>query len=248
METKNKEYRIRLHHDSDARNPFEEGGAPYPIIYKLGYYVTDMSEGDIDNYIVNYLDDTALIANIKEVQTILQSDRLTENLLESETDDERAEYIREEINEFIGESLDNRAQFCSLFGILHYFGRSVGYSQGDVSDVLIVPTPEHAQACGYSIEDIELSSLKSTFDLFGHWAWSDVYIFEIEEKVNYTKIYEDGTKEQKHEWRQVDSCAGFFGPNYVENGMIDYINPEQYGWTREECLEILENTEIEYRY
>ena len=49
-----------------------------------------------------------------------------------------------------------------------------------------------------------------------------------------------------HDWEYVESCFGFYGSDWEENGMIEAIECEAYGWSKEEIKEILENAEIEY--
>lgn len=44
----------------------------------------------------------------------------------------------------------------------------------------------------------------------------------------------------------VDSCGGFYGSDFLENGMIDEIDPTVLGWTNEELVEELRTIEITY--
>lgn len=67
---------------------------------------------------------------------------------------------------------------------------------------------------------------------YNYYVEGDVYGFEIVD-----------------EWdNQVDSCWGFYGLDFLTNGMLDYINSENLGdITQEQLEELVENTEIEYR-
>jgi len=73
-----------------------------------------------------------------------------------------------------------------------------GYSQGDSVVGFLVATPEHAARCGFDLakpgHDIK-KSLEGDADLFGAWAFGDVYGYTLEDA--------DGD--------HLDSCWGFYG-------------------------------------
>lgn len=74
--------------------------------------------------------------------------------------------------------------------------------------------------------------LDAEVETYGYYVEGDVYGFRI--------VDEDDN--------EVDSCWGFYGLDFLTNGMLDYINSENLGdITQEQLEELVENTEIEYR-
>lgn len=72
--------------------------------------------------------------------------------------------------------------------------------------------------------------LKGNLETFDTWLRGEVYYFSIE----------DAETEET-----LDSCGGFYGSNYA-NDMVEHIDYEGYGYTKEEIIELIENTEISY--
>lgn len=77
--------------------------------------------------------------------------------------------------------------------------------------------------------DIE-EALKINLDTFNDWLQGNVYRFSIDDEETDDVL---------------DSCGGFYGDEYAED-MVDNINYGEYGYTREEMLQIIKNTEITY--
>ena len=44
----------------------------------------------------------------------------------------------------------------------------------------------------------------------------------------------------------IDSCYGFFGTDFANNGMLDYIDHNLLGVSEEEVIALLEEAEFEY--
>lgn len=74
------------------------------------------------------------------------------------------------------------------------------------------------------------SCLKAEIKELDTYLCGDVYGFIVEDENGET----------------IDSCWGFYGDNFLENGMLDYINHEDLDITHEELIELLKNTEVEY--
>lgn len=72
--------------------------------------------------------------------------------------------------------------------------------------------------------------LKGNLKTFDTWLRGEVYSFLIEDA-------ETG--------EVLDSCGGYYGNDYAEN-MADCINYGDYGYTREEIIQVIENTEVTY--
>lgn len=72
--------------------------------------------------------------------------------------------------------------------------------------------------------------LKSNLETFDTWLQGEVYYFAIEDAETDDLL---------------DSCGGFYGTDYA-NGMVEHINHEEYGYTKEEMVQFIKDTEISY--
>lgn len=241
------EFRIRLLHDNSPENPFEEWDDLPSLMYDSGRDGSgDFSNGEIDKYLCDYLTFNQIIRHQKKILDLLDYESLKIDVKNAENAEEKFDLIYNELEDFIGESLDNKIKFCEAFNILFYSGTARGYSQGDWADVFILPTPEFYKIAGIDPKKHKKEDLKNTFDLFQNWAFGDVYGFIIEEKKEFIKTYQDGSTERGYDWEHVDSSFGFYGTDWEENGMLEAIESEVQEWNKEEIKEILENAEIEY--
>lgn len=76
-----------------------------------------------------------------------------------------------------------------------------------------------------------LSIFRGEIETFDHYVRGDIYGFVIEDE----------------EGNPIDSCFGFYGENWEDNGLIDHIDLEELNLeTKEQLLELLKQTEIEY--
>lgn len=241
------EFRIRILHDNSPENPFEEWDGLPSLLYDSGRDGSgDFSKGEIDKYLCNYLNFNQIIRHQKKIIDLINSEYLYIDVKNAENAAEKYDIIYTELEEFIYESIDNKVKFCEAFKILHYSGTARGYSQGDWADVFILPTPSFYSLTGIDPKKHKKEDLKSTFDLFENWAFGDVYGFIVEEKKEFIKTYQDGSTESGHDWEFIDSCFGFYGSDWEENGMIEAIQSEVQEWSKEDIKEILQNAEIEY--
>ncbi len=72
--------------------------------------------------------------------------------------------------------------------------------------------------------------LNGNLETFDQWLRGEVYYFSIE----------DAETEEI-----LDSCGGFYGDDYAES-MVEYVNYEAYGYTKEEMIQLIKDTEITY--
>lgn len=75
-----------------------------------------------------------------------------------------------------------------------------------------------------------ISLLESEVEEMDTYVRGEVYCFHI--------MDDDGNS--------VDSCHGFFGRDFVKNGMLDYIDHEILGISEDELITLLENIEVTY--
>ena len=207
------EYRgfdIEIHQDLYPMNPFTDCDGEYPLMYTNRDVVTDFSDGNIDTYLNNYLTDGQVTRHQAKILDLIGVERDCFNMdypIGDWTKEERADILRDQLSEWLSESIDHRMFFCEVFNIKHYCSTSSGYSQGDWADVFVCWTPEFDRISGVTYNAATIKGMEAAFNLFGYWAWGDVYGYNIE---------------------GIDSCWGFYGD--IENsglleaakGMIDY--------------------------
>ena len=224
METKR---RIKIWHDSNASCPFEDWDCEPDLMYEGGRHNhKDFSDGNIARAICDKATTSTIIRHQNRLADILEIN------LEYFADHSKDEKVDGFLVEMRIANLEQLAQLCELFKIPYSQHTSNGYSQGDWADVLIVLTDDFFEKSGCNRKHSE-EILKGTAKLFDQWAWGDVYGFTIEECTEYVKIPRDkfnngdfDDPETEEIWESVDSCGGFFGDDWMTNGMTDQIEDE----------------------
>lgn len=204
-----KGFEIEICLDSDYDNPFEDWDCEFPLMYSGGRNMgeKDFSNGDIDNYLKYYLSDNQITKHLTKILNMIELPKLEFDIdypPREWTKSERKDVLWKKMADWISESLDNRASFCSEFGIKHYYGNSSGYGQGDWAKVFICWTPEFAKITGHEYKDVTDEGLKGTKKSFDAWAWGDVYGYNIEDLSG-----------------GLGSCWGYYGNNLEEDGLME---------------------------
>ena len=93
---------------------------------------------------------------------------------------------------------------------------STGHCQGDYVEGIAFCTKDRYQ----KMVDTDTTNWKEKVELFidagaeivGMWMWGDVKGFTLEEKVTYTKKYDNPEREDEksYEWEEIDSCWGYY--------------------------------------
>ena len=83
-------------------------------------------------------------------------------------------------------------------------------------------------------------NLLGEVETFDQYIRGDVYGFEIVKVITCS----EGHEHEEHE----DSCGGFYGTDWAENGIMEHIDHELLGLTENELEEVLDDIEVEYRY
>lgn len=227
---------IKIVQEPCPTNPFEDWDCCYPLMRYSGRYETDdYSGGDIDSYLGSYLSISEIEKNMDRLLTMMGETRSDFTLNyplgeEGYSEEERVDRLADMLMDFIGDSIENKVLFCEEFDIKHYSSTSTGYSQGCWANVFTCWTPEFGELCGVAYEEVTIEALKSNFELFGQWAWGDVYFYLVEDE----------------EGNVLDSCGGFYGTDFLENGIMEYIMTEIEDKTEEEVREILTNIKTTY--
>lgn len=69
---------------------------------------------------------------------------------------------------------------------------------------------------------------------------------EVETYTQYLEGEIYGFQIVDEEGEVVDSCYGFYGTDFLTNGMLDYIDADLLGVSEEEVKDLLDNVEVEY--
>lgn len=197
LSTSYKGIEIDVTYDTDCGDPFKEWDGLYPTMTIYSGYKTDYSDGDIYNYVTNFLTDNQIIRHQNKIMFVM-SNYFDKSDLDSElTRDEKVDQIRDFIDEYIRDEMGNLVTFCQVFKIKHHYETSYGTCQGEWANVFICWTPEYEKITGESYKKVTKESLKETFDLFTNWAWGNVF------NVSCDYIGE--------------SCGGFYGEKEAED-------------------------------
>jgi len=235
-----KKLRLKIWHDADAMNPFTEWDCEPAVMQNYGREnsVQDYSNGEIEDFIKDKLRPELVVPKLKELAEIIGEDL---DYYEDHTNEEIAEDLVWNINY---SNIDELSDVLELFELPHLNYTSRGYSQGDWADVLIVPTDEFFERTGANRDHME-SILEGTQKLFDDWAWGDVFGFTVEEGT-VVQVINKTTQEvvrETIEWESVDSCGGFYGSDFENNGMLEYLPEELH-----EDLKNFDYSDIEYSY
>ena len=242
MET---QQRIKIWHDNFPMNPWKDLDCEPPLMYDGGRNngSDDFSNGEIVETILAKATYNRIVRHQKKLAEILELDFQYFKDYNFSTD-EKVNDIESEIR---NATIEKLSELCDFFKIPNNQYTSRGYSQSDWADVLIVLTDQWFERTGAN-KDKPDEILESTAELFDAWAWGDVYGFTIQERKVYKRVlaadfdagnFEDAQEEE--EWEDVDSCGGFFGQNWMENGMADNIPKELH-----EQLKNYDYSDIEY--
>jgi|GEM_PF-3015651 len=208
-------YRIKIERDDWSENPFEAWDCEPELIYRYERNdVNDCSNGRIVKFIKDFPTNGQIIKHQVTLCDILEIDH--DYLCERElTKDEKADEIRWEIDDSL--SIEQLVDLCELFNIHHSHHESIGYSQRDWAEVLLVLTDDFYERTGCDRNRYE-EILEGSRKLFDAWAWGDVYRFEVEEATEIVKLTREDFNasrfegvEDEIEWDHYDGCGGFYG-------------------------------------
>jgi hypothetical protein len=217
-----KKLRLKIWHDVDVENPFTAWDCEPEVMVDSGRSnFNDYSDGKIENFIKNRLTFEVVKPEINNLAEIVEE--YLEDY-EDYTEEELASYLVYNIN---FSDIEQVTKVLELFELPHLNYTSTGYSQGDWANVLIVATDEFFERTGANRDRMEVI-LDGSKNLFDAWAWGDVFGFTVEEGTPVEVVNRE-TKEvvrEEIDWEFKDSCGGFYGRDFENNGMLDYL-PEE---------------------
>lgn len=196
-------YTINILLDTDAQNPFDDWDCNPPLVvdalYNTGVDCYAKQYGDANS--IPSLTREQIIANKSLIFDLFDvSSWFALREVRQYTDVNFAETLNDELSNILhGMSNFERLEaLCSLYnacGIPAVVSSVSGHSQGDYAKVLAVATPEFQEACGNGADYDWIESLKGSIELFGNWAFGNVYGYQVL----------DANDEE------IDSCWGFYG-------------------------------------
>lgn len=227
-------YRIRAVQDESPSNPFTDGDCNWPIIVRSPDKVHDLTcyeFGEERNFhlSLSMLKNDALVHNQHHIARELGHTNL--HALLNDYEDEfdggnsiaplpkhctDADALRCCFNAALAdrsmsEVLDTLCKLYRMAGWPAWTQQVTGYSQGDWAEVLVVATAEARAKFGDG--DVKDEDLKSTAELYGHWAFGDCYGYIVE------KGEPDPEDEDEMLWEELGSCWGFYGSDHHESGL-----------------------------
>jgi hypothetical protein len=222
--------KIELWYDTIPSNPWTDWDCEFPLMYSSGRNEgQDYSEGDIDRYLMDLVREKFSLDKIIELADPQDFDRWYPE--DEYTEEDRLDFALDALEEWLTDSVEHRGELAEELDIKYYQGLSRGYSQSDWAEVFICWTPEYGKLGGLKYEKVTDQMLESSFQLFTDFAWGDVFGFTVSDSETDDLI---------------DSCGGFYGRDWENNGILDYIRGEGTDdKTDEELIEILENLEIQ---
>lgn len=193
---------IEIIYDESPLNPFEDWDGCVPLMSLGSHGGTDYSKGNILDYLRDYLTYNQVKRHQTRLLKLMGWDRAEFERYYTDEED-KTEVIKDDLlYSWLDDCMKNKEDFCTEFNIKHYSGTSRGHSQSDWADVFMCWTPEFGEITGRDYKSMDDEDFKGGFDLFSSWAWGDVYFYSIEETG--------------------DSCGGFYGDDFRENGLLEY--------------------------
>lgn len=235
-------HRIRAVLDQSPSNPFEDGDCNWPIIVRdpdsrgyrsafITYEFGVKSQGKVGADL-SFFDRAQLVhdqhAILKALGWTGSSELptaamvrafetyLTEDPVGYCTDPDVLTDLLEQVfdDNSDSEKLEQLTQLYALAGIPAVCTTVTGHSQGDQAEVLAIATPEAQKKFGCTTPP-KAEDLKSTAELYGHWAYGDVYGYIVE------KIEPGEDEDDEPEYVEIadGSCWGYYGSDHHESGL-----------------------------
>tara|TARA_R110002020_G_scaffold34910_2_gene105877 strand:- start:365 stop:1162 length:798 start_codon:yes stop_codon:yes gene_type:complete len=211
-----KNHTINIINDNYPENPFTDWDCNPSIIFNYDRQLT--SYGNIDSDYLPALTKQEIKKNIPAIKDIFDIEDKRSLLIILECNeysarhnyDNATDYVNDCLTQFYGSSnnsdkLDILYAIYTMKGIICLNGSSQGYCQGDHVDILVIADSDFLKATGATIDSE--SDLQYAIDLYGAWAWGDVYGYDISDS-NGDDIPDN-------------SCWGFYGDNHEKSGLLD---------------------------
>lgn len=250
-------YRIRAVRDENARNPFTDGDCNWPIVvrsdaWRGSEFVTYDRGSEArgfgfqpfrafnDALLLHWQQRIARDFN-STIRDLIECYGLTEDALpEGKLACRDAETLRDVFEGAWADwsdsdKFDLAVKLYAMCDIVAVSKTVTGHSQGDWAEVLVIATPEALERFGRVDTPVTEEELEAAADLYGAWAWGDVYGYIVEKLVDMAcpddgnLLASDGVcgfcgnqpDDHEPEWEEVEdvSCWGFYGTDFDESGL-----------------------------
>jgi hypothetical protein len=215
-------YTITIEYDTDAINPFEEfDGEPPMLVAAQRYSHLPTCYGLQED--PPKLSRRKIRDNARDIALAMGHSTLLRAVRE-ECAYHLADYDNgvDPVNDMLqdhAQGLSGADQTAVLAQCWRWYGCQAldtcvtGYTQGQYADLLLVATPEWLDRTGINPADTDVigRQLESAAELYGQWAWGDVYGFTI--YANHEPHCDAG--------EVIDSCWGFYGSDHEASGLLD---------------------------
>ena len=169
---------IRIEPDMNAQDPYGDCDGMWPMIVNGGR--------SFSNHDYNNASDVLMPT---DAQYRRHKRALMEVLDYTEDPDYSAEQTKDEVMDMIGDAIkqhdvDILAGVARTLGVPHLETGSIGYSQGDQVDILVVWTDAFGEEIGktkrWAKSKAGKESMEGNVEYWGAWAWGDVYGYMVD--------------------------------------------------------------------
>ena len=215
-------YRIDIFNDTDASNPFKDWDGCVPLMIEGGRDYGTHDYGDVEASILaalNNLDAAQLEALAVTLDggadMIAAAKDNAEQYPERGTDSFRG-HLADEIAEGLPSSGNDKLEYleaiADALGLPCLNTCSSGPCQGDYVDIMAVwPKAWGKENRPKATPEQIAKELQAAVDLFGAWAWGDVYGYVVTDTVT-----DD----------EVGSCWGYYGTDHEKSGLLEAAGSE----------------------
>lgn len=205
---------LRAVHDSDPSNPFEDCDGHWPIAVRspdsfrgIHTYESNMATSLFEP--LQLMTDEQLVHDqigIAKALKVTVEEALDAHGYEAVKYSRNAGDLRDAFDQVLADSensdkLEAVRAIYEIIGVPAIVTTSNGHCQGDWAEILVVAPPDVAKKFGCA--DVKTEDLEATADLYGDWAWGNVFGYIIEDA----------------EGDEIDSCWGYYGDEFDKSGL-----------------------------
>jgi hypothetical protein len=204
-------YRIDIYRDQDASNPFEEWDGCVPIMVKGGRNFQSHDYAGASDAFTPTVNQYR--RHKKALLAVFNLDKDGQYYTAPTEPEEQERELFDAIADAVKEhDYDKLEDVARIIGLPCLNTCSRGYSQGDYVDVLAVwPKAWGKENRPKATPEQIAKELQAAVDLFGAWAWGDVYGYTVTDTVT-----DD----------EVGSCWGYYGNDHKASGLMEAATAE----------------------